>query len=318
VNGRVELLAMILAVQLLLVAGFFYVDLSDASEPAPSFLEFVAEDVDRLVISGLGDGESVELSKTEGRWSLAGGTPADESKIVAVLDKLDGLSAPWPVATSEDSRQRFEVTAQAHERHIQMFAGDEPVAQIYLGTSPGYRRVHARADGADEVYSIDFSSFEAPLVNDDWLDKGLLEAVGDVTAVVREGTWTLSRAEEGWDLAAAAPAQVAGKTAVDPEAVERLISRVTDLQVTGFAPDDANLTSKGAFTVSDDAGSHGLQLFHDATEDAYAIESDRVGGRFSVATYIAEQIIVAEGDLRLAEATAQESADESQAPDPAE
>ena len=98
---------------------FGYLDFADSSMPAPSFLEFVIEDVDQLVISG--DGEEVEMSKDEGGWYLAGGTPADGDKIDGVLGKLEALDAQWPVATSEGSRQRFEVTAESNQRHIQMY-----------------------------------------------------------------------------------------------------------------------------------------------------------------------------------------------------
>jgi len=306
VSGRIQLLATLLGLQLLLVAGFLYVDVSGAADDAPSFLEFVREDVDRLVIAG--EGDEIEVAKGDNGWSLAGGTPADADKIVDVLDKLENLNAPWPVATSEGSRERFEVTQDINQRHVQLFAGEEAVAELYLGTSPGYRRVHARAADADAVYSIDFSTFELPVAADDWLDKDLLHAAGEVTEVRRDGAWTLSKSEEGWMLGAAPPALGAADAgALDPEAVEKLVERIADLRVTGFAADDADLTEKGAFTVTDDAGNHQLRLYHDAEEDSYAIESNRIAGRFAVATYVAEQVIVAEEDLRLVEEKAEEA-----------
>jgi hypothetical protein len=310
-------LSALLGLQLLLIAGFLYLDASGSSETSPGLLEFVAEDVDRLVISG--DGEEIELAKGDGGWGFSGGTPADDDKIADVLDKLGALDAPWPVATSEGSRERFEVTAESYQRHVQMFAGEEAVAQLYLGTSPGYRRVHARAADADEVYSIDFSNFEVPLAKDDWLDKDLLQAVGDVTELVREGAWTLSKAEEGWLLGVAAPAQNAGaQTAADVEAAEQIVDRLGDLRVTGFAPEDASLTEKGTFTVADEAGSHRLRLYQDEEEDSYVVESDRVSGRFSVAAYIAEQVIVGEEDLRPLEEPKEEPLEETAEDDLAE
>ncbi|MFP6817634.1 MAG: DUF4340 domain-containing protein [Pseudomonadales bacterium] len=292
-SGRVGLLATLIGLQFLLIAVFGYLDFADSSMPAPSFLEFVIEDVDQLVISG--DGEEVEMSKDEGGWHLAGGTPADGGKIDGVLGKLEALDAQWPVATSEGSRQRFEVTAESNQRHIQMYVGGDTVAELYLGTSPGYRRVHARAAGADEVFSVDFANFEVPVVEDDWLDKDLLQAVGGVTEVIREGAWTLSDAEQGWMLAAP---ELERDTA-DPDAAEGLVKRITDLRVTGFAPEHGNLADSGTFIVTDEAGRHQLRIYHDDQEDSYAVESDRVAGRFSLATYIAEQVLVSEQDLRV-------------------
>lgn len=296
-SGRIQLLGAIFVVQLLLVAGFLYLDAAGSSAPAPSFLQLVPADVSRVVISG--EGETVEMSKGESGWRLAGDTPADGGKIDEVLDKLSDLSAPWPVATSESSRERFEVTPDSNQRHIQMLSGEETIGELFLGTSPGYRRVHARAADADEVYSIDFSTFEVPVGKDDWLDKDLLQALGEVTEVVRDGAWSLRKGEEGWLLGAVAPAQNAGEqSAADPDAADSLIKRVADLRVTGFATDDAQLTQAGAYTVTDEAGSHRLVIFHDEDEDTYAVESDRIAGRFAVAAYIAEQVLVAEDELR--------------------
>ena len=90
------------------------------------------------------------------------------------------------------------------------------------------------------------------------------------------------------------PVQVA-----DPEAAQNLVDRISGLRVTGFAETDGTMTPNGTFTVTDDAGSNQLRIYHDAEEDAYAIESDRTAGRFAISTYIAEQMIVAEQDLRI-------------------
>ena len=240
------------------------------------------------------------MTKGDDGWNLASGTPADGAKIVGVLNKLGDVHTPWPVATSAGSRARFEVTADSNQRHIRMFASDDAVADLYLGTSPGYRRVHARVVDADEVFSIDFANFEAPVAADDWLDKNLLAAVGDVAEVTLHGEWTLSKDAEGWHLSVAVPMQSgAERSAADPEAAQNLVDRISGLRVTGFAETDGTMTPNGTFTVTDDAGSNQLRIYHDAEEDAYAIESDRTAGRFAISAYIAEQMIVAEQDLRI-------------------
>jgi len=303
VSGRIKLLATLMGLQLLVIAVLVYLDLAGSSEAAPSFLVYVVDEVDRLVISG--DGDEVEMDKDEDGWHLSGGTPADGDKIRGVLEKLGGLDARWPVATSESSRERFEVTAGSNQRRIQMFADGAAVVELYLGTSPGYRRVHARAVDSEAVYSIDFANFEVPVVADDWLDKDLLQAVGGVTEVIREGAWTLSKDAEGWLLVSAAPGQndaqrdAPRRNAAEPDAAQSLVKRLSDLRVTGFAPEDANMSEKVTFTVTDDAGSHQLRIYHDEEEDSYAIESDRMAGRFSLAAYIAEQVLVSEQDLRV-------------------
>jgi len=306
VSGRIQVLATLLGLQLLLIAGFLYFDAAGSSQAASSLLQFSVDDVDRLVISGdekddeeQKDGKQVELSKAESGWHLADGTPADGEKIDGVLKKLAELNTPWPVATTESSRERFEVTPESHQRHIQLFAGDTIVADLYLGTSPGYRRVHARVADADEVYSVDFSNFEVPTAANDWLDKNLLQATGDVTELTREGAWTLRKNDEGWLLQVAGGAERGAQdTAADAEAAAKVVERLAQLRVTGFAAEDAKFSEQATFAVTDKSGTYRLRILHGEGEDSYAAESDRVAGRFAIAAYIAEQVLVEASDLQ--------------------
>ena len=60
--------------------------------------------------------------------------------------------------------------------------------------------------------------------------------------------------------------------------------------------------------VTDQDGEHRLTLFHETEEDDYSITSDRVAGRFEVATYIAEQMLADPADLQADEAEQQADA----------
>ena len=150
-------------------------------------------------------------------WRLEGGLPADNDKVNDLLDKLAELAAPWPVATSADSAERFAVTEDNHQTPLGV-GGRRGRAggcvfwappQATAGCMPGWL---ARM----RVYSIDFSNYEAPTDVDQWLDKGLLAAAGDPSSIVREGAWRLTQADgaaaQAADAAAheAEPAQDAG------------------------------------------------------------------------------------------------------------
>lgn len=296
-SGRIGLLATVLAVQLLVVAGVVLRDTAGSSDKVTSLLAFTVGEVDRLVVSG--EGETVTLQKSGDGWRLENGAPADANKIDDVLGKLAAMSAPWPVATTGDSRTRFEVTEDSHQRHLQAFAGDESLFDLYLGTSPGYRRVHARIAGSDDVYSIDFATYEVPVAAGDWLDKELLQPSGTVSAIAREGSWSLTRDDEGWLLAGVAPAATAGEgQAADADAAKRIAERIADLRVIGFAEPGFPGEEKGVLAVRDEAGSYRLIVLHDAEEDQYAVRSSRVEGLFEVAGYIVEQLLVDMDDLR--------------------
>ncbi len=69
---------------------------------------------------------------------------------------------------------------------------DKVVGDLYLGTSPGFKKVHARRADSDDIYAITFANYEATARTDDWLDKALLKPTGDVTAVTRPDHWRVA------------------------------------------------------------------------------------------------------------------------------
>ena len=101
--------------------------------------------------------------------------------------------------------------------------------------------------------------------------------------------------------------------AADAEAVQRLVDRISGLRVMGFAADDIEgLEPARVLEITDAAGSFQLSLAHDTKADEYVVGSDRVGGvRFTLASFIAEQILLDTEDLLAAEPDAM-SVDESE------
>lgn len=307
-SGKIGLLGGLLAAQLVIIAGLLLASGAGSDASAPHLLSFDPANVTKLEVSG--EEDAVQLVRDGEDWRLADGVldglPADGGKVSELLSDLSDLDAPWPVATSDDSAERFEVTEGNHQRRLVIEDADGPVADVLLGTSPGYRRVHARVSGESEVYSIDFSNYEAPTDADQWLDKALLAAKGEVSSVVLEDAWQLARQDAEWRIDGA-PA--------DAEAASDLVRRFTGLRVLGTSEEqedaagdaDAAGEPAGVFVVTDEDGEHRLTLFHEAEEDDYSLTSDRVAGRFEVAAYIAEQMLADPADLQADAAEAQDN-----------
>jgi len=57
---------------------------------------------------------------------------------------------------------------------VTLSSDGEALAEFYLGTSPGYQRVHARAVDSDDVFSVELSNYELGVKVDSWMDKTLL------------------------------------------------------------------------------------------------------------------------------------------------
>ena len=288
---KTSTLTIALGAQLLLVALVWGLQTGDIEEPEP-FLGFDADAVDALSVAD--EEQSVTVTRADGAWTVAEGLPADANKVDRVLDKLADADGGWPVATSDSAMTRFEVTEDEHQRHIVVGAGDETLADVYLGTSPSYQRVHARHASGGPVYAIDFSNYEAGAEVSDWLRKSLLQPDGALRSVARVGEagWTLTSTDDGWS------AQSAGiDAAIDQEEAAEYTARFTGLNVLGIVDVELPEAPAARFVLADDAGAHELSLFHLEEEDDYVATSNRYAGQFEIAKYVAERLDASLEDL---------------------
>jgi hypothetical protein len=182
-DRRIPALAILLAAQLLLTVGVLWWRNADDGGRPGELITFDREAVDRITIDD-GDGKSLTLQKSADGWVLpaADGLPADAQKVSETLEKLGASDASWPVATTEAAATRFEVTDEKFQRRIRLANGDSTLIDLYLGTSPGFRKVHARLAGESDIYAITFANYDATTKAQDWLSKSLIAPAGSLTA----------------------------------------------------------------------------------------------------------------------------------------
>ena len=192
--GRIPLLAGVLAAQLLILAVFWLS--GDDQRETVDMLGLDAAAVTSLEITDADD-NVVRLAAVDGQWQL-GELPADSERIRSTIESLLGVSANRPVATSTGSQARFEVAEDTFQRRVQFGGADGELATLYLGNSPGFRRIHARSADSDAIFSIDFAAHELPVDPADWLDKQLFQVdeisritfpAGEVLNADPEGEW---------------------------------------------------------------------------------------------------------------------------------
>ena len=146
-----------------------------AFQAREKLIAFDAQAADGLRIE---DNENkLMLKKQEGKWLLpeSGNFPANADSVERLMEKLSALEKGWPVATTGGAIQRFKVADDEFERKITVLSGEEVLALIYVGTSPGFRKVHVRPVDEDAVFSVVFNSWEANAKADDWIDKDLFK-----------------------------------------------------------------------------------------------------------------------------------------------
>jgi len=138
-------------------------------------LSFNRQAVDGLRIEDRTD--SLVLEKQEGKWLLpeSGDFPAGQANVKRLLDKLAVLEKGWPVAKTRSAARRFAVDEERFERKLSLLADDDAQATLYVGSSPGFRKVYVRPGDEADIFAVDFNTWEADAKADDWIDKDILK-----------------------------------------------------------------------------------------------------------------------------------------------
>lgn len=277
-------LGIALAVQLTIAGGLLASDRqSQANSAAQPLLAFEPDNLDKIVIGT--DESSVTLAKVDGDWRLGEEKklPASDSKLEGLIDQLEDTKAGWPVAKTESSQERLEVADDNYQKRLQLYSGDKLLSELYLGTSPSYRKLHVRRAGEDEVYSVKLNSYDLATKSDDWLDKDLLKM--EEISRIDGDDFGLQQVEDNWAFVKGDEAQETLE--LDLEKAKELASALSGLRVQGVAeqaPDELPVQ----IAVS---GSGGNVKYRFAEKDnKYYVARDDVDAVFTLSKYDYERI----------------------------
>lgn len=212
---------------LLIIAVFTYQQNSRVQVPARPLLGIKISDIDRVVIQDANN--KVILQKSGSEWQLPElqQLPVDKQKLEDALQKLEGTKLTWPVTTTASSHERFEVTGTKFQRRIELFQGDAKKADLWLGTTPGFKKIHVRREGEDQVYAVELAAFEFATASNDWLKSDLL-AVKDASSI-KAADYELQKTGDVWNFATAN--QDADAEKVDATKAKELANAFSNLQV---------------------------------------------------------------------------------------
>ena len=170
-NRTNRILAVVLAVQIVLVAVVFWPKPASVAGGESLLAGLEAEQVTQLTISDA-TGKQIQLAKEAGDWVLpeADDYPCQEKKVPQFLEKIVALKTNRLVTQTPASHKRLKVADDDFERLIELELADGTTQRLYLGSSPRYGTTHVRAEGQNEVYLASLSASEAGVNASNWVD----------------------------------------------------------------------------------------------------------------------------------------------------
>jgi len=172
----IKILSLALVAQIALIALVqFQEERLSVYQGGDQLLTFDFSAVDRVEISQR-DQDSLVLAKQDTEWILPNqsGFPASRSKLEDLESQLFEITRPWPAGSTMAAARQFEVADNNYRSKISFFSGENQLAALYFGTSPGFRKVHARLAGEEVTYSLDLHAHEITAESNPWLNRQLL------------------------------------------------------------------------------------------------------------------------------------------------
>jgi len=230
-------------------------------------------------------GDKAKLRKRSGRWTLPtlGDLPADRERVESLLQRLTADDPGWAVAHTLPARQRFQVAHYHFRRKITLLAQGQIISTVYLGNSPSFRKVHARNEDQEPIYSANLNLFEVPPKHGAWLQRDLLQTRAPLR-IIADG-YSLDRSSGDWRLD--------GGDVPDTAELDALLGTLKTLQVEGVAHrkvagELAAVEAALILELEGLEGDHSLSLYRH--KEQHYLRSSRHEHLFHISSYTFEQL----------------------------
>lgn len=170
------------------------VDSSNGATGAPGAESAASTDKKNVV--------ELALHKEGARWFIPKyhNFPASQDGIKRLMDNLKKLKRSFPVATTADAAKRFKVNPDDFVRCVTLTEGTQPLASMFVGTSPGFRKSNVRLDNETEIFAVDFSEHDLNSDPTDWIDREAAVVKGKDITKVEMPDYTVELKNSKWYL----------------------------------------------------------------------------------------------------------------------
>jgi hypothetical protein len=164
-------------------------------------IDIDAGQIDQIVIEEK-EQDPVKLVLKEGNWIVpeSDNFPVSPLKLKKITEDLLGTVKSWPVGKTKAAAKQLKVSEVEYNKKITLFKGGKVLKTLFLGTSPGFRKVHLKLGGSAPIYSIGFNSYEISSKAKDWFDEKLLNFDRGRLMGLQLGDITLEKKAAGFEV----------------------------------------------------------------------------------------------------------------------
>ena len=276
-NKQILVLTAFLTLQIALAGILFFNDSNVMSSVESTLLvEVNSKKLNKISITE-GD-ETLSLIKENERWQLENHPEITlvNSKVDAIANQLANTQVSWPVTSTENSHERFKVSANDFEKQVEFTDSYGNKQTLLLGKSPSFKQLYARNLADNDVYSIEYSAYQVNIDPDSWFDKSMLSI--DSIKEINHSVINLTKNEESWQLAP--PSALDKKQALDESSVEDLVNQLTNLSVSGIAKKTPTATN--TLAVRNEQNTKYVFSFAE-DEESYFVKREDINQWFTLA-----------------------------------
>jgi hypothetical protein len=211
VDRTQRVLAALLAIQIVLLLILHNPFVHAHSGGEQKLLPTLASITPEKIQIDAGDGGSLTLERHGAAWELGrpAGFPVAPGKVEKTIQDLEHMTAGRAVASDRRSYAALKVADDQFERRVRIWAkpSGAPVAELYLGSSPGAGVTHVRVGGANRVLEASgISVWDVAADPGSWIDRTLVpfrpEEVERFALTNRKGGFVLEKKGGVWRVAA--------------------------------------------------------------------------------------------------------------------
>jgi len=145
---------------------------------------------------------------------------ASADNVNQLLTTLKDLKKGYPISTTSGAAERFKISPSNFERAVELYADNQRVSTLYLGSSPSFRAIYAKTPDTNDIYTVEIAAYQINGKASDWIDRNAIALKPDEISAIDLASFQLKRKDNKWTLVSGGKSEplhdIVAQDVVDP------------------------------------------------------------------------------------------------------